>query len=699
MGKENKSKTDAARLRRLAEKKLKEKAAGSDPADQSADASRLLHELQVHRIELEMQNEELRRIQNELEVSWERYFDLYEMAPVGYLILNEKGDILEANLTASKMLGAVRSTIIKMPLIRFLHPQDRGIFDQKRLQLIETGQSQSCEMRVKFGDVDSTWIRLDGNAITGLKGEPLFRVVLSDITEQKQSEQDLIKERMFLVKAQEIGSIGTWELDIQKNDLLWTDENYRIFGLPIGTKLTYETFLNCVHPDDREYVDKQWKAAFDRKPYDIEHRLLVDGRVKWVREKAELEFNENGECIRGVGVTQDITDRKKADEEKEKLQSQLIQSQKMESIGRLAGGVAHDFNNLLTAIQGFSDFVQESLSPDDPMKKDVAEIQKAADSAAALTNQLLAYSRKQIISPKVLDLNQVISHSERMLRRIIGEDIDFVFSPDESIEKILVDPGQIGQILINLGVNSRDAMPDGGKFTIETKSVSLDEKKCQACGNPIIGDFVMLAVSDNGVGMDVKTMQNIFEPFFTTKEMGKGTGLGLSTVHGIVLQNNGHINSYSEPGEGTTFKIYLPVVHDQAESIQKREEPVSTKGSETILLVEDQDIVRKLAVRVLQTQGYTVLEAPNGGAAFLKFEKHRKDIDLLLTDVIMPQMSGKELHETLLKINPNLKVLFMSGYTEDAIAHHGILEKGIDFIPKPFRPKELARKVRQVLDS
>ncbi len=395
----------------------------------------------------------------------------------------------------------------------------------------------------------------------------------------------------------------------------------------------------------------------------------------------------------------DITHLKVAEQEKDQLEKQLNQAQKMESIGRLAGGVAHDFNNLLTAIQGFSELVMDSLNENDPIRRDVREIQKAADSAAHLTSQLLAFSRKQIVAPKVMNLNMAVTFSEKMLKRIIGEDIDLVYIRDERLDQVLVDPGQIDQVLINLAVNSRDAMPTGGKLTIETKNVSLDKNRCQTCNELISGDFVMLAISDDGPGMDDETIKNIFEPFFTTKEKGKGTGLGLSTVHGIVHQNNGHINVYSEIGNGTAFKIYLPAIHAELEEIAEKKEPVSLAGNETILVVEDQEIVRKLACRALKTKGYEVIEAQNGGEALISFEKYGDKIDLLLTDVVMPSMSGKELYEKLLKINPHLKTIFMSGYTENAIAHHGVLEAGTNFIQKPFKPNDLVQKVRQVLDA
>jgi len=407
----------------------------------------------------------------------------------------------------------------------------------------------------------------------------------------------------------------------------------------------------------------------------------------------------DGNPVAIQGTTRDITERKQAEQERGRLEHQLRQSQKMEAVGRLAGGVAHDFNNLLTVIQGFSELVQIALGEGDPLGRDVAEIQKAADSAAQLTEQLLAFSRKQMISPKVVDLNKAVAQSTKMLQRIIGEDIEFVFDPGEETGRVLIDPGQVDQILVNLVVNSRDAMPDGGILTLETRSSDRGRHRCQTCDVEISGDYVVLEVSDTGEGIDVEAAQKIFEPFFTTKELGKGTGLGLSTIHGIVHQNNGHISVSSQPGAGASFLIYLPRVEAEpvTEADARDERPV--RGHETVLVVEDQDMVRTLAVRTLQSQGYRVIEARSGGEALVIAEQHRGEIGLLLTDVIMPKMNGKQLYERLLAFDPHLKALFMSGYTDAEIAHHGILEEGLHFIPKPFKPQDLAGLVRRVLDS
>ena len=387
-----------------------------------------------------------------------------------------------------------------------------------------------------------------------------------------------------------------------------------------------------------------------------------------------------------------------AEMEKERLTGQLHQAQKMESIGRLAGGVAHDFNNLLTVILGYTEMVMEQLPGDTPMYGNLQQVMDASQSAADLTRQLLAFSRKQLISPQIIDINTTLVNSEKMLKRLLGEDLDLIFFPEDDLWKIKADPGQVNQVLMNLAVNARDAMPDGGKLSIETQNMTLSDKKCQSCMVPITGDFVMIAVSDTGTGITPQALEKIFEPFYTTKELNKGTGLGLSMVHGIVHQNGGHINVYSEPGVGTSFKIYLPRAGAESINYQETPEPESIGGSETVLLVEDMESVRKMAKSALEDHGYTVLEAVDGQEALAMGIAELANIDFILTDVVMPRLNGKLLCDKLQALKPGLKTLYMSGYTENAIAHQGVLDAGTDFIQKPFNQKDLARKVREILD-
>jgi two-component system, cell cycle sensor histidine kinase and response regulator CckA len=392
-----------------------------------------------------------------------------------------------------------------------------------------------------------------------------------------------------------------------------------------------------------------------------------------------------------VGIVRDVS-------EKKKLEAQLHQSQKMEAFGQLAGGVAHDFNNLLTVISGYSDLLLTKLPAHDPKRKMVDQIHRAAERAGALTRQLLAFSRRQFLEPKVLDLNVIVTDLEKMMRRLIGEDVQFTTVLAPGVSAVKVDAGQIEQVIMNLAVNARDAMPQGGKITIETSEIELDESYTTTHQETRPGRFVMLAISDTGCGMTPEVKARIFEPFFTTKSVGEGTGLGLAVVHGIVKQSGGNIDVYSEVGVGTTFRIYLPTAQQQTAAAPSSGPEAAAQGSETILLVEDEDSVRELATLVLQGCGYTVMTAPEGLAALSLVASCREKIDLLVTDVVMPQMGGRKLAETLVAQNPELKVLFVSGYTDDAVVRHGVLQANVNFLQKPFTPNGLAQKVREVLD-
>jgi CheY-like chemotaxis protein/nitrogen-specific signal transduction histidine kinase len=393
----------------------------------------------------------------------------------------------------------------------------------------------------------------------------------------------------------------------------------------------------------------------------------------------------------------DLTERRQAEQERDRLRAQFLQAQKMESIGRLASGVAHDFNNLLTVINGYSQMLLSKLSAGDPFQSNLLHIRKAGERAAGLTRQLLAYSRKQVLQPCRLDVNRVILEMQPMLERLVGEDVKMRVALGAASAAVHADPHQLEQVIMNLAVNARDAMPDGGRLRIETADIELDESYVRSHPEARVGRYVMLAVGDSGIGMDDATRQRIFEPFFTTKESGTGTGLGLSMVQGIVAQSEGWINVSSEPGEGATFKIYLPALSERAHAAGTPASVPAMGGRETVLVVEDQVEVREYAVKVLEEYGYRVIAAESGEQALLLWKQDHDRIHLILTDVVMPNMSGRELADRVQQIRPGIKVLFMSGYTDDVILRHGISEEAAQFIGKPFSPEELARRIRSVL--
>jgi two-component system, cell cycle sensor histidine kinase and response regulator CckA len=422
---------------------------------------------------------------------------------------------------------------------------------------------------------------------------------------------------------------------------------------------------------------------------------MKEGAVDYILKSALTRLPSA--VVNALKRSQAEQERTEALQALQQSQEQFLQSQKLEAVGRLAGGVAHDFNNLLTAIMGYSDLSLSNLSHEERLRRNLTEIKKASERAASLTRQLLAFSRKQVLQPRVFDLNVVVADMQRMLERMIGEDIQLRTNLEPNLGHVKADLGQIEQVIMNLVVNARDALPKGGKVTIETANVFLDEPYAQQHVAVTPGSYIMLGVSDTGVGMDEETQAHIFEPFFTTKETGKGTGLGLSTVYGIIKQSGGNIWVYSEVGRGSAFKIYLPRTNEDVDSKPQIMQGLA-RGTETILLVEDADIVRAMTKEILVSNGYNVLEADGGSQACVVAEQYKQTIHLLLTDVVMPEMGGYELAGHLQTIHPETKIIFMSGYTEDTIVNHGVLEEGTNFVQKPFTVSHLSKKVREVLD-
>lgn len=570
------------------------------------------------------------------------------------------------------------------------------------IEALKTDKSYVREHRLRKKDGEIIWVQCRGQIFCDDQGKvDHISGVSFDVTQRRQAEEAVREGERFLADIFASIQDGIIILDTDFNIIRVNPSLERWFAhaMPLVGKKCYGAFHGggkpckiCPYRQTME-TGKAASKVISRIGEDGEAAGWLEVHVFPIAEPA------TGKITGAIEYIRDITEKKQAEEALRQSEEQLRQAQKMEAVGRLAGGVAHDFNNILTGITGYSELLLMDFKDHDSRRHDVEEIKNAAERAASLTRQLLAFSRKQMLQMQPLDLNVVVANMDRMLKRIIGEDIELATIPAPGPATVKADPGQMEQVILNLAVNARDAMPRGGKLTIETAVLDLDASYSQQHLEVKAGPYVMLAISDTGVGLDKETQSRIFEPFFTTKEQGQGTGLGLSTVYGIIKQSGGHIYVYSESGQGTTFKIYLPRLEDAVASApvdQATTAPVG--GLETILLVEDEDMVRQVARRILERKGYTVKEAGLGTEALLLSGQNSGPIHLLLTDVVMPGMSGRELADRLSLQRPEMKVLYMSGHTENAIVHHGVLDQGIAFIQKPFRHDILAQKVREVLD-
>jgi PAS domain S-box-containing protein len=636
------------------------------------------------------------RAEQALRASESRLKAILHSALDAHVAMDETGRVTTWNQQAESLFGWAEREVLGQLLADIIVPQaQREAHAAGLRRFLATGDGPILNQRIEL-----TALRRDGSefpvelavAPVRVGSSWLFSAFVRDITARRAADEALrSSEKKFGSAFQAHPSpmaIATLA------DARWVDVN--------------ESLLRLFGMKRDETIGRKGNELGLWKSEEMRQSMLTQLRAGGVFRDVESEWlTRSGEGRTGLLSAevidfasephyllhfQDMTERKQ-------LETQLRQAQKMEAIGRLAGGVAHDFNNVLTAIFGYVDLLREEIPADSAAQRDLAEVRKASERAASLTKQLLAFSRQQVLEPMVLEPNGLIEDFEKMLHRLIGEDVELRLALARDTGNVLADPGQLQQVLMNLVVNARDAMPTGGKIILETANTELSEQYAEMHQPVVPGRYVMLAVSDSGMGMTPETKARIFEPFFTTKEKGKGTGLGLSTVYGIVKQSGGYVWVYSEVGRGTTFKLYFPRVDAAPDAMLPAREPATVSGTETILLAEDDDVLRPLARGLLEKLGYTVLDGADAEEALEAARRYSEPIHLLLTDVVMPGVSGRELARALEKLRPDTRVLYVSGYTDDAIVHHGMLEPGLNFLQKPFTPAALARKVREVLDA
>jgi PAS domain S-box-containing protein len=633
--------------------------------------------------------------------SEQRYRAWFTDMPIGLFCSTPDGQILDVNPALIQLLGYPdRGALLQVnSTALYARSEDRRLFQSR---LAEESVVRDCEFDMLRADGRVMSMRVHGRAIRDASGRiQSYEGGVEDITDQRQlaeartHAEEALRQNLGLLRSVIEGTTDAIFIKDLKGRYLLANA--------AAAALLHVAPEDMIGRDDAELfspekahlivaADRAVVATGETRVY--EEVLAIEKGQPQIFLSSKGVFRDRGGQVAGVfGISRDVTKFRD-------LESQLRQSQKMEAVGRLAGGIAHDFNNMLSAILSNADLLEEDLAVGDARREEVKEIILAARRAAGLTRQLLAFSRQQVLEPRVIDLNDVVAGVEKMLRRIIGEDIDLETRLAPDLGSIKADPGQLEQVLMNLAVNARDAMPEGGKLTLETAPVDLTDAYAAKHAGVAPGSYIMVAVCDTGCGMDADTKARMFEPFFTTKEQGKGTGLGLATVHGIVNQSGGFVWVYSELNQGTTFKVYLPRVSavSPARPTPTSSVAQSPRGDETILFVEDEDALRRIGREILVRQGYTILAAASGTEALAIAAAHRDPIDMIATDVVMPGMSGTELVGTLRAGHPEAAVLYMSGYTDDAVVRHGIVEPGMAFLQKPFSAGTLARKVRDVLD-
>jgi len=634
---------------------------------------------------------ERQRLERALRDSEERYRLVAEHIQDAILLLDLEGRVVFTNRRGVELTGYAGAEYRNLPIASLLTPEGAAEA-AARIGAAKSGHDVEPFFETELVRRDGSKIWVEANVANVQKdGQLIGRLaVVRDISSRRRAEAALRETSETLRTLIDASPVAIMSLDLAGRVTVWNRAAERMFGWSDREVLGQP--LPTVPEDKRT----EFEAAVARNRrgeasiYETQ-RNRKDGSLVNVLTSTAAILDSEGRVVATMAIIVDMTEQKQ-------LEEQLRQAVKMEGIGRLAGGIAHDFNNLLTVIAGRIYLLMSELPAGHAMRRDLQLIEQTGERAAALTRQLLAFSRKQILAPVVLDLNEVVTSMKQLLERVLGEDIDLIIDLDPSLDRVLADQGQLEQVILNLAVNARDAMPDGGQLVLESSNVEVDDTYVRQHVELPPGPYVALAVTDTGIGMNAETLARIFEPFFTTKEVGRGTGLGLATAYGIVKQSNGHITVYSEPGDGTTFRVYLPKAQGNVAATVAVE--ISTpSGTETVLLVEDDLDLRTLAHEILQQQGYIVLESEDAADAIRIADEYTGSIHLVITDVVMPKMNGRALARAIQEHRPDAKVLYMSGYTDDAIVRQGVLEPGTPFLQKPFTPGTLARKIRQVLDQ
>jgi two-component system, cell cycle sensor histidine kinase and response regulator CckA len=635
---------------------------------------------------------DLKEVEEELRGSEARFRILVEQAADAFFVHGRDGRFLDVNRHACESLGYRREELLQMGI-----PDIDPYIDLERAQqgwdLLAPGETCTIQgyQRRKDGSHFPAEVRLGSYQ---QNGERIYIGLVRDISERSQSEELVREASRRLELATRSGKLGVWDLDVTTGALHWNDRMFELYGIdPKNFDGTRGSWIDRLHPGDRDRVLAAGDAALDgTREFDFEFRVVTpQGKVRSLKADAVVVRDPQGRALRMIGLNRDITEQRS-------LEAQLHQAQKMEAVGRLAGGVAHDFNNNLTVILGYAELSMMVAINSEAFHDYLAEIIKAAEHSRDITQQLLAFSRNEIIAPRQVDLNQLIRQTDKTLVRLIGEDVRLGLNTAEGLWPILIDPAQVNQIIMNLAVNARDAMPLGGTLSIETRNLVIDEMYCLSNPEARQGEYVQLTVSDTGVGMDREMQSHIFEPFFTTKGIGKGTGLGLATVYGIMRQNDGFIKVYSEPGQGAAFALFFPRLTQERDAEVVAARTVAA-GEGVVLLVEDEATVRQMAQLMLEHAGYSVLVAPTPFEALEICRRPGLRIDCLLTDVIMPGMNGVDLSAAVRELRPGIGMVYMSGYTADMIAHHGVLARGVIFVQKPFDMNSLNDKVQEAMKS